>query len=202
MPSVKLDNLTFVHIPRSAGTSIGHWLINNRGNSSVKSWYNHPKLSDMNPSGVSFTVIRNPWDRIVSLYYYTKKVKVTHGDIIPFGISDNQAQQHINQINNIKEWPDFNKWILNLESFKMPEIFWFNMLTPQSSWADNVDIILKYENLEQDFVKIQDLFGCHVNLPQENSTNRELYKYLYTSKSKDLIYKWFKDDIQHWEYEF
>ena len=32
MPSVRLDSLTFVHIPRSAGTSIGYWLKENKGN--------------------------------------------------------------------------------------------------------------------------------------------------------------------------
>lgn len=198
MPSVKLDNLTFVHIPRSAGTSIGHWLINNRGNSSVKSWYNHPKLSDMNPSGVSFTVIRNPWDRIVSLYHFSKNVKVQGYP----NISNEWAQNYINHLNGYTEWPNFETWVINLENFKMPEIFPFTILTPQTLWVDNVDIVLHYEKLDTEFAKIQQLLNCYNPLLKENSSERNDHKYMHTSKTKDLIYKWFKEDINKWRYEF
>lgn len=198
MPSVRLDNLTFVHIPRSAGTSIGHWLKDNKGNSSYQEWYNHPRLQAMDPKGVSFTVVRNPWDRIVSLYHFSKNVKVQG---YPH-ISNEWAQNYINQINGITEWPDFETWVVNLETFKMPEVFPFTMLTQQTHWANGLNIVLHYENLEQEFTKIQELVNCYNPLQKENSSTHDNYKYLYTSKTKDLIYKWFKEDIDTWGYEF
>lgn len=198
MPSVKLDNLSFVHIPRSAGTSIGHWLKANKGNSSYQEWYNHPRLDEMNPTGTTFTVVRNPWDRIVSLYHFSKNVKVQGYP----NISNEWAQNYINHLNGFIEWPDFETWVIHLENFKMPEIFPFTMLTPQVHWADNLDIVLHYENLEQEFVKIQEILGCYAPLAKENTSVRDNYKYVYTSKTKDLVYKWFKEDIYNWGYEF
>jgi len=198
MPSVKLDNLSFVHIPRSAGTSIGHWLKANKGSSSYQEWYNHPTLEEMQPTGTTFTVVRNPWDRIVSLYHFSKNVKVQGYP----NISNEWAQNYINQLNGFTEWPEFNLWVENLENFKMPEIFPFSMLTPQTHWADKVNIVLHYENLAEEFAKIQQLLGCYGPLPKDNFSERGDYKYMYTSKNKDLIYKWFKEEIDKWGYEF
>jgi hypothetical protein len=198
MPSVKLDNLSFVHIPRSAGTSIGHWLRANKGTSSYQEWYNHPTLEEMQPTGTTFTVVRNPWDRIVSLYQFSKNVKVQG---YPH-ISNEWAQNYINQLNGFTEWPDFETWVKNLENFKMPEIFPFTMLTPQTQWANKVDLVLHYEKLDEEFITIQQLLNCYNPLLKENSSEHIDYKYMYTSETKDLIYKWFKEDVDKWRYEF
>jgi hypothetical protein len=201
MPSVKLDNIVFVHIPRSAGTSIGHWLKTNI-TGDCKQWYNHPLLEQMGESQLSFTVVRNPWDRLVSLYQYSKNINVTVNGEAVLGFSNTQAQQYLNAINNITVWPDFNTWVERLENFKLPEIFWFTMLTPQINWASTVDIVLRFETLDQDFTQIQDLLNCKVPLDKENSSMHDHYKYLYNNKTKDLVYHWFKDDIEKWGYEF
>jgi len=198
MPSVKLDNLSFVHIPRSAGTSIGHWLKANKGTSSYQEWYNHPTLEEMQPTGTTFTVVRNPWDRIVSLYQFSKNVKVQGYP----NISNEWAQNYINQLNGFTEWPDFETWVVNLENFKMPEIFPFAMLTPQTQWASKVDLVLHYEKLDEEFITIQQLLNCYNPLLKENSSEHNDYKYMYTSKTKDLIYKWFTEDVDKWRYEF
>jgi hypothetical protein len=139
---------------------------------------------------------------MVSLYHYSKNVNVEVEGKQVLGISNKQAQAYLNYINKIKEWPDFNTWVENLETFKMPDIFWFNMLTAQTEWANGVDIQLRFENLEQDFKQIQELLNCGIPLPKENSSSHDTYKYLYNSKSKDLIFNWFKDDINKWGYEF
>ena len=76
MPAVHLSgdiNITYVQIPKTAGTSIGHWLIDHKRTSVYKEWYNHPTLEEINSAidkNFSFTVVRNPWDRIVSAYYF------------------------------------------------------------------------------------------------------------------------------------
>jgi hypothetical protein len=202
MPSIKLDDLSFVHIPRTAGTSIGHWLKANRRTSSYQERYDHPLLEHMGASSQSFTVVRNPWDRLLSLYCYSKNFNVTVNGFEVFGISNAQAQQYLNSINNITIWPDFNTWVEGLETFKLPEIYWFDMLTTQSRWAESVDIILRFETLDEDFKRIQDILNCTVPLHKENSSTHDHYKYHYNNKTKDLVYKWFKKDINNWGYEF
>jgi hypothetical protein len=200
MPAVKLDNLTFVHIPKSAGTSIGHWMRDNKGSSSYQEWYTHPTLEEMNSLGTSFTVVRNPWDRIVSYYEFLKNFRVIGHP----HISNETAQRYLNHTNGYTTWPNFEIWVKNLESFKMfPNyILKFNIFTPQSHWANGVNIVLRYENLEQEFIKVQDFLNCTNTLPKENSSVHDNYKYLYNSTTKDLVYKWFETDIKQWKYEF
>lgn len=198
MPAVKLDTVSFVHVPRSAGTSIGLWLKENVKSDSYQEWYTHPMLCDMGYSLVNFTVVRNPWDRMVSFYEFSKNVKnLGHPHI-----SNEMAQKYLYFINGYDTWPDFNTWVENLPSFKLPEMFKFTALTEQTAWAKDVNFVLKYENLSKDFVKIQDLCRCYQPLPYTNYTAHNEYKYLYTEKTKDLIYRWFKNDIDTWEYEF
>ena len=70
MPISRENNLIFVHIPKNAGTSIqekfkmeqagGHQTSQQMRNENPKLW------GDYN----SFCVVRNPWDRMVSNYYY------------------------------------------------------------------------------------------------------------------------------------
>ena len=91
----KSENLVFLHIPKNAGTTIEdigkengyNWgrfdkknLKNIPFNQNCSYWHAPPKnLSkdyyNINPS---FTVVRNPYDRIVSEYNYIHKLSKQH----------------------------------------------------------------------------------------------------------------------------
>ena len=66
----KIDGseLYFVHIPKNAGTAILKHLCNNKQ-------IGHTKLKDINDINIaknSIAVIRNPYDRLYSIYKYTQ----------------------------------------------------------------------------------------------------------------------------------
>jgi len=188
-------NLIFLHIPRTAGTSIADWLLSNKGNSHYAQWETHPKLSTVLENRIpctSFTVVRNPWDRMISLYFYMRNISI------------NKNSNWI-KMNNITHntIPSFEEWVCNIDDRLMPEEYWFKESTPQVDWIDReIDIIIRYENLKEDFIKIQQEFKTAIELPYLNSSGRSDYADYYNDSTKKLVGKIFEADIDEWKYSF
>jgi Sulfotransferase family len=206
MPSVSLSgthNITFVQIPKNAGTSIGSWLKENRGTSSYQEWYNHPTHSRIySPDNFSFTVIRNPWDRMVSMYFFIKNW--TSPD--PSVTNSDEIRQFIYKINNFNQFPSFEVWLKNIKNFKLPHWIQWRPIDPQLSWLNvPVNHVIRYENLKQDFQKIQEMFNVYTELPEllvTKGITRTDYKDYYNSETKQIVLDYFKEDIEKWQYEF
>lgn len=199
MPSVQLPNVTFVQISKNAGTSIGNWLIDHHS-PVVETWYNHPKASEL-PGEFKFAVVRNPWDRLVSLYSFLKNWTSP----VP-GTPESESARIRNGLcilNNYTEFPDFNTWIVDLHEFRMLQWLWWGPLTNQTEWLDTkVDLVLYYENIVEDFKQIQDLLGNTNPLPRDLASIRREYQYYYTDATKKFVAKAFESDIDTWKYQF
>lgn len=192
--SICTNGITYLHIPKTAGTSILDW-VRNAPLQVNQEWESHPPHSVLNnlyPANISFTVIRNPWDRMVSAYHYLRQISLPEGS-------------GWLKINNITEgnFPSFKDWILNLESYDNPDGYWFRPETAQSCWIDvPVDIIIRYETLEQDFVHIQELFGHHVPLPHHYKSKRSNYRDYYDDITKSIVAKLNEQDIDSFKYTY
>lgn len=125
-----------------------------------------------------FAVIRNPWDRMVSRYFYSKKIDSSLKDLsfkefINFDLKNNM---HI--INQFKFCTDINNYFC-------------------------LDLILKFENLNEDFNNISLKFFDKKNmLLHLNKSEHRNYREYYDNETKDKIYKYCKEDIEFFEYEF
>ena len=65
--------------------------------------------------------------------------------------------------------------------------------------------VLKYENLEEDFKKVQDKFNCHAPLEKRGnvSTGKLHYSHYYTSpRLVDLVSEYYKEDIEELGYAY
>jgi hypothetical protein len=214
MPAVHLYgdgiNITFIHIPRTGGTSIGHWMLSQIDHTVTKSWidYTHPSIQQVNQNfaaelGVinSFAVVRNPWDRIVSQYHYCLNPPDTRPGIAE--ASPQMVRHYIDMLNNYSStFPSFEEWVFKLDKFVMPNGWWWNLTTPLSHWIDNNTTVLRFENLEEDFGQIQRLFNTDKPLPFENTVHFDHYTTYYNDQTRQIVYKWFKIDIDRWQYQF
>lgn len=185
-------NLTFLHIPKTAGTSILDWLRTNKGNSNIVEWETHPKHSELPQGNTSFTIVRNPWDRMVSAYHYLKKISLPEGS----------SWLKLNDITE-DNFPTFEVWIKNLHNYKNPDAYWFRPETPQVEWLDKpIDIILRYENLTEDFKQIQLCFNCNIELPHHYKTDHLNYRKYYNDNTKSIVEQFNKSDIATWKYQY
>jgi len=136
-------SLTFVHIPKTGGMSIRSWLMRKTPP------YIHPSLPMMTPQE-TLAVVRNPWDRIVSLWAFWNKLKK---DDVPF-----------------------DTFVRNLSTYKFQDNSWFTFDQPQKAWIPNgVTYLLKFETLDQDFVQIQNIYECTDPLPKINESVHDDY---------------------------
>lgn len=188
-------NITFVHIPKTAGTSMLKWLEENRGNSEFVKWDIHPKHSTIaqdRAKHFSFTVVRNPWDRMVSMYHYFKNIAMFEGS-------------RFLALNNVTSdtFPTFEEWVQHVHEFQIPEPYWFNGCTAQAEWLDvPVDLVIRYENLANEFVHIQNAFRCNLPLPHIYASGRTGYKDYYNDVTKNIVGKLSERDIDIWKYQF
>ena len=196
MTAVHIPNhgLTFVHIPKNAGNSVIQWLQKHRmqlGNQVYLLEY-HQSLTQMAtyiPIMQTFTVVRNPYDRVVSGYLYARD-----------GKSD--WCQHFRAKNNMKEtFPDFATFVDRLEHHQT--MHWFTPATNQYEWiANGVTWLLKLENIDNDFKVIQDLFGIYTPLGKKNVTQRNQYQDYYTDKERKKVAKVFEHDLDFFKYTY
>jgi len=161
-------SLTFVHIPKTGGMSIRAWLMRKTPR------YIHPSLPMMTPQE-TFAVVRNPWDRVVSLWAFWNKLK--------------------------KADVPFDTFVRNLSTYKFQDNSWFTFDQPQKAWIPNgVTYLLKFETLDQDFVQIQNIYECTDPLPKVNTSEHADYRTYYTQETWDIVATTFKDDIEAFGY--
>ena len=181
--------ILYVHIPKTAGTSIGDWMVNNVGGEYYLHNHNggqHANISRLKKllggkkvkydNLYMFTVVRNPWDRLLSGYLYYARTGRYKVDELSFETFLSGA------------------WKKDLGTLGNPMVSYLSEDRPQ--------LILRFENLEKDFEQVQELFGCNEPLPVKNTTKHDHYSKHYNDVTRKLVEERFKDDIEYFGYTF
>ena len=190
---------TFIHIPKTGGNSITNWMRDNF-KIEVSKRKQHADVSQAQERfgnlGWTFCVVRNPWDYMVS--WYTFKIYLCNA--------------YIKNINEMPEKiiPEKEKWTLELQQSRLQQLEqgfepWLaqTRVVEQNRWATNCNYVMKIENLNNDFKEVQERLDCFVPLGVANKTpDRTKYQDYYNDKTKDLVYKNYKVDIETYNYEF
>ena len=197
----------FIHIHKNAGTSItdalkpfaaNKWeklayLISRKLNVAQKfdsqiyaPHISASKLVDMIGKEVfdslfSFAIVRNPWDRQVSLYKFILN-EVSHF-------------QH-ELVKNLGSFEEFIKWQC-AEKVPFQKDFIYS-----SDGELLVDFVGRFEKLEEDFAKICSHIGVSTSLPKLNVSNAESYRHFYNEECRDLVRRKFDPDITLFGYDF
>ena len=171
----------FIHIPKTAGTSISTYFNEQQTRLRIQpdkhETIHHIKhrFSNIYNSYSKFTIVRNPYDRMVSWYSFLKD-RIGSGafNVIPF-----------------KEWV---KDISKLWHISDPYYF----AGPQCAWIDDTVVVLKYENLKED---LNNFFNEEIDLPVMNKSKRKDYLSYYDKESLDIVYEKHKEDFEKFNYK-
>ena len=190
-------DVIFVHVTKTAGTSIRKSLKLNRTNLS-ESFKKHYFASEIIQligqerwdKAFTFTFVRNPWDRLFSHYRF-KMRKQNTTDMV--------------SIDHFQEW-SLKK--IHRSLMTTDPTLWKN-LKPQSEFLYNqdgqiaIDFIGRFENLEADFQTLCQKIGIKAQLSHFNHSLPILkYRDFYQDELKSLVEHYYADDIENFAYTF
>jgi hypothetical protein len=138
-----------------------------------------------------FAFVRNPFDRLVSLFVYLKKISceavpadmlfeqfcevIGRGDIPPIGLYNYRG---LNQCNPMSRWlTDKNGRLI-------------------------ADFVGHHEQLSEDFQEVCRRLGIREKIPHENRTDHRPYRDYYTAKTRALIERAYQEDLDRFHYSF
>lgn len=181
----------FIHIPKTAGSSIIY--------SGAKTVFGHKTLQyylKWCPSNIqfplTFTIIRNPYDRIFSAYHFLKNGGKNEYDRM-------WARKYIFNTKDINEFIEdklHDKRVLNWIHFRSQTEFVTN-----KSGNIAVDHLIKFEELKSKWPKFAINAGLKHKLPLRNKTNYNVRNVELNEKSKRLIANIYRQDFESLNYK-
>jgi len=190
----------FIHIPKVAGTSIKQALGLPGGGHPPWQYFYQSHLQ-LWRQYTSFTVVRNPWDRLVSAYRYAQmKESYWHNEKVGF-----HPDHHL-----LKDKP-FKDFVLILhdDRGRLKHESWFNQTdwlagTNPSEKKIMTDTVLRFETLARDFNKLCRQLGIPPKkLPVKNRSKRGRdYRQYYNENTRKIVADIYESDIDIFRYTF
>ena len=187
----------FVHIPKCAGTWIAKNLFGNLGASHLSIPEYQLAFSKKEfDSYFKFAFVRNPWDRLVSAYYFLKSG----------GKSSKDRSWALKNLDRI----GFQDFILNIERQKkklsyLHFIHQYKFLCEPGKSHPLVDYLGFYERLEEDYSFIaKKLKIDREPLEVLNVTRgrKKDYREYYSEETKRIVFQIYQKDIELFGYDF
>ncbi len=178
---IEKHKLIFVHIIKTAGVSIetqyGVDTHDHRTALQYKTELGEASYKDH----FSFTVTRNPWDKMVSQYFYNAF------NWVPKGSS---FKDYIKVFGEGKQITRFSPYHLPYITDEKNKII--------------VDYIGRFEELEKTMRVVSKESGIpYQPLPHKNKTKRNRdYTHYYDDETREIIARLFKEEIELFDYEF
>jgi len=189
---IKIYPSIFIHIPKCAGSSIKEMLQDLNEVSDI-----HSKIKDdivtLKNKEIDiekyfiFTVLRNPWDRMVSYYFFYRDIVKKNEKIA------NKAKKF-----------DFKDWISCI--YENPKSFDFiydnclDYLTHENKVM--VDYTINFHEFSEDIDNLKNILNLELPILHINSSEHDFYKDYYSEKEIEIISKIYKRDIDYFNFDF
>jgi len=196
----------FIHIPKTGGTSIKKCLL---------PFYNRKKELEKIPKGLhkpgaigrkhssatvlrksldgkiwgsyfKFAFVRNPWDWVVSIYYF---IRINGRD---------PRQPEVLRMN----FEEFVPWFIRQDRVE------FKLLNGQHSYIIHkgktlINFVGRLETFQKDFNVVCKRIGIPSRkLGRHNTTDRKKYRLYYNTKTRHIISQFFREDLRLFGYTF
>ena len=177
----------FVHINKTGGSSIERALGITLDHSTALEKYR--QLGDAAwARKFTFSIVRNPWDKVVSHYHYRVKTNQS-------GLGDGALS--------------FRDWVVLCYREQDPRYYdQPRMFMAQRKWLvdeqDNmlVEYVGRFENLQQDFAVICERLSLQAELGHAKPSSRGSYRDYYDDETRELIASAFAEDLETFGYHF
>lgn len=187
LEQAKRNGRTFIHIPKCGGTSVKRAM--------QLDLINHPLLSDMLHAGlpretIIVSIVRNPFDRLVSAYEHTKK-----------GNRLNCAFKSL----VLDNYSDFESFVLEWLTVENSQK-WIHFL-PQSEFLETGEAeipkhIFKLETIDSHWAEIQNIFHINTPLPKENTSfKKSIAEYYKNPQVVERVIAVYSADFENFGYE-
>ena len=138
-----------------------------------------------------FSCVRNPWDRLVSAYFFFKQA----------GVDFNSQAKNLSIPSDAFDPHEF-KLMIESDNINIRQL-----LRPQSDFLksnENLPVtLIRYESLQVDFNHITKSIGLpKLRLPILNKSKRPKYRDILDSKSASTIAALYESDITEFEYRY
>jgi hypothetical protein len=133
-----------------------------------------------------FSFVRNPYERLLSEYFYMKRMKGCNCEFKDFKIECNT----------------FKKFVI---SDAVEKCCFKHHNTPQIEMANPkyMNFIGRFENLQEDFDIICDKIGIpRQQLPHKNKSKHKHYTEYYNDETKQIVAEKYAKDIEYFGYKF
>lgn len=214
MPVEHNKKIIFIHIPKTGGTSIINGLFNNGlthnkqnliglmisldGNWRRSSHCTAEEINTIFPNIFDtyrvVTVVRNPFDRMVSEFYHLVRHKIRHpviGNVYDLNFNEFifRVYNNFQEIEKIQSYPDEDYFIHFLPQSRFLKI--------NNIFINDIKIYRfeKFEEIEKDFNLLE---KKNVN----NIKEQKHYSLLYNLDSRKMIEEIYSEDLQIFDYSF
>jgi len=159
--------------------------------------FEHARWRDIHPSvrnrHNAFAVIRNPWSRVVSRYFFAKKVIEVEKKVDP----------------SYADVSSFEAFLEERHKWGGEQFMWHRAVRgwyPAFDHVTNVKGIIKcdilrFEHLNDDLCKYFNLTSM-TKARNVTNLNKGTYRDLYTPETIQIVADWYKQDIDTWGYDF
>ena len=210
----------FIHIPKNAGMTIRyspmlkgkcaiavpaihkseqytHAVKNTMKKHGDEPGFEHARWRDINPTFTSkyraFAIARNPWDRVVSRYFFAKKVIDVEKKVDPSYADVSSFEAFLEER---------HKWGSEEYMWHRAVRGWYPAYDHVSDEQGNCKCeMLRFEHLNDDLCKYFNLASMS-HARNVTGLNKGTYQDLYTPETIQIIADWYQKDIDYWGYDF
>lgn len=184
--------IIFIHIPKAAGTSVLN-LLGNHSSRDHATWYEY-SVADIErfKSYHKFTVVRNPFDRLVSTYRY----------LMRGGNQSSDMRWKETVFSNCESFDQFVEKYINEDFIYRSRMFWPQHMFLFNEFGDlMVDDVLKFESLSRDWIGLSERVGLSPHLKKLNSSSGNSADIVLSSQVMGTIFSVYRRDFELLGYE-
>jgi hypothetical protein len=182
----------FIHIPKTAGSSIVETLFGERSRHIPYFEYERANPRKFKRF-FKFAFVRNPWDRVVSTYSFLRR-----------GGMNEQDRMWSAQC--LSRYPDFSSFV---RGWLSEENIWsWVHFIPQGHFILNdqgtvmVDYVGRFERIDEDFAYVAHCLGRDIRLDKTNESGHRHFSSYYEEDTREIVRRVYARDIEAFNYRF